>query len=168
MINKILLGALTILISFVWINVSVAEDVKIGFVDVEKVFNEYEKTKQNDSSLKEKGKQKAQERAGIVAEIKKQKEEMELLSESGKAEKQAIIEEKLKELKNFDEDTKNALRQERDEVLKEIFQDIKNIIDVYGKDNGYTFILNEKALLYKTDTLDVTNEIVKQLNLKKE
>ena len=113
-------------------------------------------------------KQKAQERAGIVAEIKKQKEEMELLSESGKAEKQAIIEEKLKELKNLDEDTKNALRQERDEVLKEIFQDIKNIIDVYGKDNGYTFILNEKALLYKTDTLDVTNEIVKQLNLKKE
>lgn len=156
-------SVLLIMFSFV-LHMGYTEEMKIGYVDVEKVFNEYKETKKNDEVLKEKGKAKAQERAEIVSEIKKQKEELELLSESGKLEKQAIIDEKIKELKKFDETTKDALRNERDTALKSIFNDIKDSINAYGQSNAYTLILNEKALLYKTEAQDLTGEIIKKIN----
>lgn len=143
-----------------------AEELKMGYVDVEKVFNQYEKTKQNDEILKEKAKQKTAERAEFLAEINKNRQELELLSEQGQKEKQALIDEKIKNLKKFDEETKAQLRKERDDALKVIFDDIKGVIEAYGQTNGYTYILNERALLYKREADDLTKLISEELNKK--
>ncbi|MDP8217918.1 MAG: OmpH family outer membrane protein [Candidatus Theseobacter exili] len=142
----------------------IGAETKMGYVDVEKVFNEYEYTKSEDSKLKESGRQKAQERDTMVSEIKRLKEEGELLSESASQEKQLVIDDKIKDLKDFDQQIRTELRNERDKLLREIFDNIRIIIEEYGKKNGYTFIFNEKALLYKVDSYDLTDEIIKVLN----
>ena len=152
------------LISFACVNMVSAQDVKMGFVDVEKVFNEYELTKQNDAKLKEEGKAKTSERSGLVEEIKKLKEEAELLSEEARKEKEAVIEEKLKNLRDFDEKTKNELRSKRDFLLKKIFDEIRQNIEEVGKEENYTFIFNDRALLYKTAGNDLTAQVVKRMN----
>lgn len=143
-----------------------AEDLKVGFVDVEKAFNEYELTKQNDARLKEEGKGKTAERGKMVDEIKKLKEEAELLSEEARKEKETVIEERLKALRDFDEKTKNELRSKRDFLLKKIFDDIKETIEEEGKAGNYSFIFNERALLYKADAYDLTAQVVTKLNEK--
>jgi outer membrane protein len=140
--------------------------LKIGYVDVEKVFNEYELTKQNDAKLKEEGKTKTGERAGMVEEIKKLKEEAELLSEEVRKEKETVIEEKLKTLRDFDEKTKNELRSKRDFLLKGIFDDIRETIEEIGKAEQYSLVFNDRALLYKTDAFDITPQVVKKMNEK--
>jgi outer membrane protein len=152
------------LISFACVSMVSAQDVKMGFVDVEKVFNEYELTKQNDAKLKDEGKAKTGERAVLVEEIKKLKEEAELLSEEARKEKEAVIEEKLKSLRDFDEKTKNELRSKRDFLLKKIFDEIRQNIEEVGKEEGYTFIFNDRALLYKTPGNDLTAQVVKRMN----
>lgn len=152
------------LITFCCANLVSAQDVKMGYVDVEKVFNDYELTKQNDAKLKEEGKAKTGERAGLVDEIKKLKDEAELLSEEARKEKEAVIEEKLKDLRDFDEKTKNELRSKRDFLLKKIFDEIRQNIEEVGKAEGYTFIFNDRALLYKTPANDLTEQVVKKMN----
>lgn len=143
-----------------------AEDMKIAYVDVEKVFNEYEVTKQNDAKLKEEGKAKTTERSVFVEEIKKLKEEAELLSEEARKEKEATIEEKLKTLREFDEKAKSELRNKRDFLLKKIFDDIKVTIEELGKEGKYTVIFNDRALLYKSDALDISAQVIKRVNEK--
>lgn len=154
------------LVFFGMVNFSAGQDMKVGFVDVEKAFNEYELTKQNDVRLKEEGKEKTEERSKMVDEIKKLKEEAELLSEEARKEKEAVIEEKLKVLRDFDEKTKNELRSKRDFLLKKIFDDIRETIEEIGKADNYSLIFNDRALLYKTESYDITAEIVKKLNEK--
>ncbi|MBI1882631.1 MAG: OmpH family outer membrane protein [Chlamydiae bacterium] len=143
-----------------------AEDLKIGYVDVEKVFNEYDLTKQNDAKLKEEGKGKTAERAKMVDEIKKLKEESELLNEEARKEKESVINEKINALKDFDEKTKSELRNKRDFLLKGIFDDIKATIEEIGKEGKYNLIFNDRALLYKTPTYDISAQVTKRMNEK--
>ena len=57
---------------------------KIGYVDVAKVFDKYEKTKKFDKELSEVGKQKQSGRDTLVLEVRRLKDEMALLSDQGK------------------------------------------------------------------------------------
>ncbi|MBI1871074.1 MAG: OmpH family outer membrane protein [Chlamydiae bacterium] len=141
-------------------------ELKIAYVDVEKVFNEYDVTKQNDAKLKEEGKGKTQERTGMVDEIKKLKDEAELLSEGARKEKEAAIEEKLKTLREFDEKTKGELKNKRDYLLKKIFDDIRVTIEEIGKSEKYDLIFNDRALLYKTASFDITDKVTQAMNEK--
>lgn len=159
-------GLFSVGLFFMAMSVLGAQEMKLGYVDVEKVFNEYEVTKQNDAKLKEEGKAKTAERTALVDEIKKLKDESELLSEDARKEKDAVIEQKLKALRDFDEKTKNELRNKRDFLLKKIFDDIRVTIEEVGKAEGYSLIFNDRALLFKTESYDITNLVIQKVNEK--
>lgn len=141
-----------------------AANMKIGSVDVEKAFNEYYKTKENDEILKKEGQAKADERRQMVEDIKKMKADSELLSETARTEKEAEIDAKIKNLQAFDQATKAELRDKRDSFLKVIFDDLKVAIEKKGQEAGYTVIFNDKALLFKAESLDITDEIIAEVN----
>ena len=61
-----------------------AKEMKIAYVDLAKVFDEYSKTKDSEKVLEEKGKSKEAERAKLVDEVKKLKDEQNMLSEESK------------------------------------------------------------------------------------
>src|SRR4051812_6720691 len=75
-----------------------AGEQKIGYVDLAKVFDDYQKTKDFDKQLEGKGTAKQGERDKMVADIKKMRDEAELLSAKAKDDKQAAIDEKIKSL----------------------------------------------------------------------
>ena len=56
---------------------------KIGYVDLARVFDEYNKTKDFDKQLEGKGASKQAERDRMVADVKKLRDEAELLSAKG-------------------------------------------------------------------------------------
>ena len=60
---------------------AVAASDKIGYVDLARVFDEYQKTKEFDKSLETKGASKQSDRDKMVAEIKKLRDEAELYGE---------------------------------------------------------------------------------------
>ena len=164
--NKILLILLILFVMGLFAKPVFAADVKIGYLDVAKVFDEYKETKKQDASLEKEAKSKQAERDKMVSEITRLRDEMELLSEKGKKDKQVVIDEKVKKLQEFDNTSRNELRKERDEMVAGILKDIDEAVQGYGKKQGYDLVLNDKVIVYKKDALDITADILKILNSK--
>ncbi len=137
---------------------------KIGYVDLSRAFDEYQKTKDSDKSLEQKSEAKQNGRNKLVDEIKKMRDELELLSESAKPKKQEAIDEKIKKLQEFDQEAKNELRKERDNMVRDILKEMNEVIAEYGQREGYAIILNDRVLLYSDKALDLTDPIIKVLN----
>ena len=139
---------------------------KIAFVDLSRVFDEYKKTEKYDKELEKKGKAKVGEREKKIKEIKGLQDKLSVQSKEGKDKTQGKIDEKLRLLQEFDSALQRDLRIERDDMLKEILQEIEKSIREYAEKNSYTFILNDRILLYGSKTSDITDDIIKMLNEK--
>jgi outer membrane protein len=137
---------------------------KIGYVDLARVFDEYNMTKDLDKQLETKGSGKQGERDRMVAEIKKLRDEAELLSAKAKEDKQAGIDDKLKVLQDFDRTTRDALRKERDVMVRDILKQIEVVIQDFGKAQGYGYIFNDRVLVYKGEGNDLTESVITTLN----
>ena len=137
---------------------------KIGTVDLARVFDEYTKTKEFDKGLESKGAAKQAERDKMVADVKKMRDEAELLSAKAKDDKQAVIDEKIKALQDFDRTTRDGLRKERDGMVRDILKEIEVVIQDFGKAQGYGYIFNDRVLVYKSEGNDLTNQVIKVLN----
>ena len=137
---------------------------KIGYVDLARVFDEYNKTKEFDKSLEGKGAAKQADRDKMVAEVKKLRDEAELLSAKAKDDKQSVIDEKIKALQDFDRVTRDDLRKQRDGMVKDILKEIEVVIQDFGKTQGYGYIFNDRVLVYKSEGNDLTNQVIKVLN----
>jgi outer membrane protein len=141
-----------------------AEELKIAYVDMGKLFDNYERTKTSEAVLEKKGKQKEAELEGRVNELKKLRESLELLNDKAREAKAREIEAKADELKRFRTNTARDLRQERDEMAQRILQEIQAVVTDYGKTNGFSMILDERTMLYGRPTYDATDEVLALLN----
>ncbi len=141
-----------------------ASAIKIGYVDMEKAFNEYYKTKDENAKLQEVQKAKKTEADRMVSSINKLKEEAELLSDEAKRSKEAVIKEKIAELRNFERDTVQEIRDKLLNLRKDILDSITKVIEEKGKKEGYTFIFVSDVIVYKEAGLDLTDELIKILN----
>lgn len=137
---------------------------KVGYVDVAKVFDSYQKTKENDSRLQGAGRKKEQERDAIVTEVRRLKDEQALLSEDAREKKQEAIDAKLRELSEFDAAARRELAETRNKAVREIFKDIDEVVQRYGERKGFDLIFNERVLLYRNSRFDVSSDIIEELN----
>jgi len=165
MLNKKIIAFFTLFLmitSFAY----AADANKYAYVDITKVFDEYQKTIDNDKTLQKAGEAKETGRNKIVEDVRKMKDEMELLSEDTKKTKQDAIDQKVRELQDYDLAARRELGEQRQKVVEEIFNDIDAVVKEYGKKKNYDFILNDKALIYNREDLDVTADILVELNKK--
>ena len=166
--NKLLIVFLGLMVSIALVmpvSLQAKDDaLSIGYIDLAKIFDQYEKTKDSDKDLEVEWQGRQSEIKELREEITRLKDELEVLSEDAKAKKQDVIDSKIKELQNFTKEIQDELTGERNEIVRKILEDIDAVINQYGKSNGYDLILNERVLLYRTEDLDLTGEIVKILN----
>lgn len=139
---------------------------KFGCIDMGKVFNAYEKTKASDKVLEEKGKVKEEQRNKLVEEVKRLQDELELMSPKGKEEKQALIDQKTKGLRDFERDARDDLMRERDTMAREIIEEIKGVVAQFAKEQDYAFVIEQGALVYSLEQTDITAQIISTLNTK--
>jgi outer membrane protein len=169
MMNKKYLG-LTLFIAFLTAAFAAAfvyaAELKIGYIDAIKVFDNYEKTKEQDKILEQQSDKKKQEREKLVNEVRKMKDELDVLSSKAKEQKQAQIDEKLKNLQDYDQKTRTELGQQRDKMARDILKEIEQIVNKYAEDNGYNIILNSRTLVYGQQQYDLTDKILELLNSK--
>ncbi len=163
--SRFLIVILVVIFLFSISALSLAQSTgKIGYVDLSRAFDEYQKTKDSDKSLEQKSDAKQKEREKLVDEIKKMRDELELLSESAKPKKQEAIDDRIKKLQEFDQEAKNELRKERDAMVRDILKEMNEVVAEYGQREGYAIILNDRVLLYSDKALDLTDQIIKVLN----
>jgi outer membrane protein len=138
--------------------------LKIGFVDFEKAFNEYKRTRDENQNLQRKKEEKEKSAQSLIDEINQMKAQAEILSEEAKAKSETEIKEKLRRLRDYTEDSKKELLDERNVIFKKITDEIRAVVEVKGKEGNFSLILDDKALFYKESALDLTNEIISLLN----
>ena len=136
----------------------------MGYVNVGKLFDQYERTKASEAALEKKGKQKEAELEGRVNDLKKIRESLELLNDKAREAKARDIEARADELKRFRANTAQDLRSERDAIAQEILKEIQSVVTEYGKTNGFSIILDERTMLYGQPAYDATDEVLSLLN----
>ncbi len=133
---------------------------KLGYVDLAKIFDEYEKTKEYDKSLEAKAKDFEKEKDSKESELKQSEEKLNLLSDKEKEKKFKELDEKRKSSEESLVSKANELRQERNDRAKEILKDIDKVVQDYAKKEGYTMIFDVRSLVYNTKAGDVTEDIL--------
>ena len=141
-----------------------AAELKVGYVDVAKVFDGYQRTKASDATLEKKGKEKEAEFEGRMNELKKLRQNLELLSTDAREAKTKEIEEKTEELQRFRTNTTRDLSRERDKIASELLKEIQKGIEDYAKANGFSLILDARSILYGQEAYVVTDEVLAALN----
>ncbi len=165
--KRSLVFSLIFILLFSFSGVSLAQsDIKIGYVDLSRAFDEYKKTKDFDRALEQRGDKKQIEREKVVKDIRKMRDELELLNEKARRKKEQAIEERIESLQGFDQDAKAELIKERDDMVRDILEEMNDVIQEYGSAQGYSMILNDRVLLYGENSKDLTDEIIKILNHK--
>ena len=136
----------------------------IGYVNVSKIFDGYQHAQDVDRSLSEKGKKKEEERAKLVEEVQKLREGMDLLSDDARAARQKEGQERVRKLQDFEQATVQALQEERNTAARDVFKEIDQAIEAYAKEHGLVVVLNERAVVYTAESLDITKDILERLN----
>lgn len=98
----------------------------------------------------------------LQAEIKKKSSAW---SEEKKAEKVRELQKSGRELKAKTEDARFEMKQMQDKELEPILKALEVVVEKYGKDQGYTMILDSKnGVLFYDKTIDISDNIVKLLD----
>ncbi|MDO8488528.1 MAG: OmpH family outer membrane protein [Candidatus Omnitrophota bacterium] len=137
---------------------------KLGYIDLSRAFSEYNKTKGYDKTLTDKEKVYTDERDKKVADLKTAQDKLNLLNDKEREAKSADLQNKVKTFQDSDRQKQADLRKEQEERMKEILKDIEVAVKKYAEKEGYTFIFNDRVLVYQTKSMDVTNQIIAILN----
>lgn len=167
--KRIVLLLAVIMLVFSGVNYAAAE-VKIGYIDLQKILNESNSGK----AAKEKIAKKVQEYEVQIGQqqkdLKSAKDELEkqalLLSDEARSQKERDYQQKLKELQRFTKDIREELRMKDADFTHKILDEIIKIVEKMGAEKGYTAIFekNESSLVYADEKIDLTGELLKRYN----
>ena len=141
-----------------------AKETKIGYVDLSRLFDNYQKTKEFDKQLQGQGEAFTKERDGMIAKIRDAQGKLALLKEDEKNKLSDSIEKQKTDLIEYDKQKRTDLAKQRDEKVRGILLEIEKIVSEMAKKEGYDYILNDRVLVYGDQTQNITDKVLKILN----
>lgn len=136
----------------------------IAVVDMEKVFEGYEKTKVERAALDKEQKEKEAEAKVKMDEINKIRDDAIVLSDEKKAAAEEEIRGKIRELQEFGQQSKQELFRKRDVIWQKLVDDIKAVIAKEAKEKEYSMVITKNVLLYNEDAVEITDVILEKVN----
>jgi outer membrane protein len=169
-----------------------AAEQSVVFVNLDRAFTEFYKTKLADAQLKQQADEFSNERKTLVANYEKIQKELNTirdeaqnvaLSEDVRTEKRNLAEEKLVEIRDmesrirrFDESRRKQLDDQSRRMRKRIVDEIRQIVLDYAKTQGFQAVIDSSGqslngvemILYTDSQIDITDEVLGILNKGKE
>ena len=149
------------------------EPMTIGSVDMQKALN-FSNVGQEAKKLMSAEVEKMEKSfSGKQKELEKLKEDLEkrgmVMSENVRKEKERDYQTKLRDLQRMQRDYEDELRRKDRELTEKILKDVAAIVKKIGEERKYTVIVerNQPAIVYISNSLDLTEEVIKILNEKK-
>ena len=168
-----------------------AQQLKVGTVDMKKVFESYYKTKDAESKINEArngAKKELEDRLDIqkksMEEVQKMNQDIEspALSKEAKESKSKVRDEKIADLRTMDREN-NEFRQNREKQLQEqsvrmragIVDEINKVVTDKVKAESFDLVFDKSGpslngvpiVLYSKDSYEFTNDVVTALNKNK-
>jgi outer membrane protein len=167
LVSLLLAGALLPSSTMLW-----AEDVKIGYVDLQKALNESDAGKQAKEKFKGEVSRLEQSLERRKQEVEKLKEELEkkglLLKEEERASLESDYRQKMRDFERLYKDSQQELEIKDREMTGRILEDLRQVIHGLGEGGSYTVILegNNTVVLYGSKAIDLTETVIKSYNAK--
>lgn len=137
---------------------------KVAYINLNKAFDEYNKTKEYDAALAQKSTAYENDRNDKIKKIQDQQNKLSLMKENEKAKLQDQLDKDKNALLEYDRQQQTDLRKKRDDEIKEILLEIDKIVKDYAEAQKFSVIFNDRFLAYGAPNLDVTSDIIKILN----
>ncbi len=166
MLKKILiLGMLLVLFAG---SAKTADLAKVGYVDMDRVFDEYTETQKASQELNKEINARRKEITKLENEITSLREELTtqeaLLSKEERLKRAQEINQKILDLQKYVRDVEIDLARKEETMTKKLITEILSVIKKVGEKEGYTLILRKDSLLYGGEGMDLTDEVIKVLN----
>jgi len=143
-------------------------EIKIGFVDLQKVINSSEKKKQAEEEYKKKVDELNQQADLFKQELKQLKEEYdqqaEFLKDEAERQKRDELSEKELEFNRFNKDSELKLKRFEQRIFEQLLEEIGKLVIEYGKEHNYTAIFERQMMVYAVESIDLTDEIIELYN----
>ena len=144
------------------------DSVKIGIVDIQKAVRESEAGKKTWEKFRSELKE-------VEAELLKEKRKLEHLKSDLNKKAPLLRDEERRELevelrRNYREymyrlsDSKEDLRQSEAEIKARILKGLRKVVAQYGKKKDLTLILERPQVLYRDESIDITDGVIELWN----
>jgi outer membrane protein len=153
---------------------AVAEEFKVGTVDLQRALNESEAGKKAKESFKVQVDK-------LQGELQKQKNDIEKIKDEAEKKGMVLKEEerknierdyqkKLRDFQRTYKDSQAELQQKDSELTAEILRELQEVIADWGARENYTLVLeasNTGVVLYNSRAIDITDKIIEAYNGKR-
>ncbi len=141
-----------------------AEIKKVGYLDLSRIFDNYGKTKEYDKVLEEQYTRYETDRNQKVEKIQEKQGKLSLMKEDEKKKAEEEVQGMINALQQYDMEQRTDLTKKRDERIREILLEVEQVVANYAKKEGYDLIFNDRVLIYGSDGMDITEQILQLLN----
>ncbi len=141
-----------------------AKDMKIAYVELGGVFNNYQKTKEYDTKLQKESQDAQKKIEDMVKKVRDDEGKMGLLKEDEKQKLQDKIEKQKTDILDFQKQKRTELSKKFEDMRKDIIIEIEKVVSDIAKKEGYTFIFNDTVVLYGDKESNITEQVLKALN----
>ena len=159
----------TSLILFI-INPIKAIDLKIAYIDTDKILNESKAginiKKQLDAINKKNISKFEKIETELIEEEKKISQQKNILSNEELEKKIKVLKEKVVKFNNDVKKNKNYLVQKNKNATEKILSSLNSILSDYASKNSIQIILQKRHIAIGRDDLDITSEILDTINVK--
>ncbi|MBI3249312.1 MAG: OmpH family outer membrane protein [Deltaproteobacteria bacterium] len=149
-----------------------AEDLKIGYVDLQKALNESESGKKAKDKFKLEVDRMEQSLEKRKQEVEKLKDELEkkglLLKDEERGSLESDYRQKLRDFERQYKDSQQELQIKDREMTGRILEELRQVIQSMGEQGSYTVILegNNTVVLYGSRAIDLTDTVIKSYDAK--
>jgi len=145
-----------------------AEDMKIGYVDMQRALNETDDGRKAKEKLKKDFEQKQKELDEQQAALKKDMEDLEkkrtLLPADKLQAKEAELRTRLEKVQQMYMRHQQDLTKKEQEATQKIFERMTKIIQEIAAAENFSMIVDKSALVFAKPHLDLTNELIRRYN----
>ena len=146
--------------------------VRIGIVDLQQVLNKSQKGMAVRQKLDQERAARQKELDATQDEVMKLQADFEkqapLLSEQAKREKSEALQRKRRDAIRIAEDSNRDFDKRVREAEMDITREIIAAVQEYGKDQGYSLILEHSTVVFGAAAVDITSEVIKRYDAKQQ
>jgi outer membrane protein len=147
---------------------ALAEDFKLGFVDMQRALNETDDGKKAKAALKKVFDQKQKELDEQQAALKKDIEDLDkkrtLLPPDQVREKEAELQGRMQKVQQTYLRHQQDLSTKEQEATAKIYERMNKIISKIATTENFSMIVDKSALVFAKPHLDMTNELIRRYN----
>jgi outer membrane protein len=170
-VGKYEMSLLILFLGALWCGRADAADVaKIGIVNLQRIFETSNPGKSAQMEIKKQKdamEQELKEKGAEIEQLKNQYErESMVMSKEKREEKEREARIKLNDFQSLQKRYRSELQDLEQKLGGNLRNEINEIVEEIGKKEGYLLIIRNETVMYAPGSIDITDQLIKQLNEK--